>query len=191
MQLPISVWVTSRAAALGALWLLAVSAGLGYAAGAVAARRPGWVRPLEYLHRAFAVAGWMGALVHALLLRYDPTVPFDWRAVLVPMAAPYRPLWTGLGTLALYGWGLILVAFDARARWGVRPFRAVHALAPAVLALAALHAAGAGSDVGLLSLRAAGAGLAGLAMGMAAERLVTAALRGRHERGHAHPDRGR
>lgn len=185
----LSVWVMTRITAVAALWLLAASVAVGYGTGAAAVRRPAWVRPLESLHRGLAVAGWTLALVHALLLRYDPSVPFSWRDILVPMAASYRPLWTGLGTLALYGWGLILLAFDGRERWGVRPYRVLHGLAPVVLALVALHAAGTGTDAGMLPLRATGAALGGMAVGVAAERLVTAALRGRREQGHAHPGR--
>ncbi|MEW6045243.1 MAG: hypothetical protein AB1609_02000 [Bacillota bacterium] len=167
-----SVWVISRAAGVGALWLFAASAVLGHAARMAVRARPGWVHPLHYLHTALAVAGWTGALVHVLLLRHDPTIPFTWKALLVPLAAPYRPFWTGLGTLALYGWGLTLVAFDAKKRVGMNVFRLLHDMAPAALGLAALHALGAGSDVRLTSLRLAAGALLALALLIAAERLL-------------------
>lgn len=166
----------SRAAGLAAMWLLAVSAALGWASAAAALRRPGWVRPLQEIHRILAVVGWLGALVHVLLLRYDPSVPFSWRAILVPGASPYRPFWVALGVLVLYGWAVTLMAFDARGRWGSRIFRASHGLSPLVMALVAFHAAGAGTDAGLLSLKAAAAGLGGLAVGMVAERAASRAL---------------
>lgn len=180
-----SVWVISRATGLGALWLLVLSAAAGYAARTLCTAVPApangrarGLRFLRYVHRAAAGAGWVAALVHAWLLRYDPSVPFGWKALWIPGAAPYRPLWTGLGTLTLYGWGLILISFDgARSRWMPR-FSRLHGLSPLVLGLAAAHAAGAGSDLHLLSVRVA----AGLAMAVAVAALVERRVR-RRDRG--------
>lgn len=148
-----SVWVASRAAGLGALWLLAASAALGYAARMAGPVRLRWVRPLHYLHSALAAAGWLGALMHALLLRYDDYMPFAWKDLFVPFSSSYRPVWTGLGILSLYGWGLTLLTFDGRRSLGAHTFKLVHGAAPAVLLMAGLHALGAGSDGHLASLR--------------------------------------
>ncbi len=141
---------------------------------------------MRYIHIAAAGSGWVAALVHAWLLRYDPWLPFSWKALWVPGAAPYRPLWTGLGTLALYGWGLILISFDgARSRWVLR-FARIHALAPLVLSLAAVHTAGAGSDMHLLSVRLG----AGLALALAGAALIERRLRPRIRRTEARPSNG-
>ena len=148
-----SVWVASRAAGLGALWLLVASAALGYGARLAGSVRPRWVRPLHYLHGALAAAGWLGALVHALLLRYDDFMPFRWQDLFVPFSASYRPVWTGLGILALYGWGFTLLTFDGRQSFGSRAFKALHRAWPAVLLLAGLHGIGAGSDGHMAALR--------------------------------------
>lgn len=185
-----SVWVISRAAGLSALWLLAASAAAGHAARSLAAAASGpangrgrWLRLMRYVHIAAAGSGWVAALVHAWLLLYDPWLPFSWKALWLPGAAPYRPLWTGLGTLSLYGWGLILISFDgARSRWMPR-FHRIHAMAPLVLGLAAFHTAGAGSDMHLLSVRVG----AGLALALAGAALVERRLRPRTRPSEARP----
>lgn len=172
-----SVWVVSRAAGLAALWLLVASAAAGYAVRSLAPDRSRWAGPLAYLHIAFAGAGWASAWLHAWLLRYDPYVPFDWRALWVPGTAPYRPVGTAMGTLALYGWGVVLLSFDGRRRLGAGWFRRLHGVAPAVLGLSAWHVVGTGSDLHLLAVRAGAGALLGLAAMSVVERWL--ARRGR------------
>lgn len=141
-----SVWVALRGFGIGSLWLLNLSMATGFLLGWASSRRPRWVPALAYLHTSFSVAGWAGGLVHGVLLRYDAYMPFTWKQLLIPFQSPYRPLWTTLGILALYGWGLVLLSFDGRRRLGAGLFRALHQATPAMAVMAALHSLGAGSD---------------------------------------------
>ncbi len=55
-------------------------------------------RPVSFaLHQDLAAIGLGLAGVHAVLLGLDASVPFSLFQVVVPFAAPYRPLWVGLG----------------------------------------------------------------------------------------------
>lgn len=149
-------WYWSRAAGITSLvfFSLSVAAGL---AGSLArrARSPAagdWYR----WHRLMSVIAWGFALMHAAILRYDPTVPFSWKAIAVPFAAPYRPFWTGLGVVAFYGLAGLLVSFDGRAALGQlrAAFERLHRLGPVIYGAALLHGAMAGTDLGRPPVRA-------------------------------------
>jgi sulfoxide reductase heme-binding subunit YedZ len=73
--------------------------------------------------------------------------------VLVPFAAPYRPLWTGLGVLAAYLAGLLGLSYYARGLIGTRRWRKLHRFTPVIYVLAAAHMLGAGSDRGTIGVR--------------------------------------
>lgn len=158
-----SVWLVLRAAGTASLWLLVFCQLAGYAQRWAASHRPRWVPALGYLHGSLAFAGWAAALAHMWLLRYDGYLPFSWKALLVPFQAPYRPFWTGLGILAMYGWAWVLLSFDGRRRLGARPFRLAHRATPLLAVLAGLHALGAGTDRQLPVVKAAALAAVGLA----------------------------
>jgi sulfoxide reductase heme-binding subunit YedZ len=97
----------------------------------------------------------LGAVAaHGLFLIPDswlkPTLP----QLLVPFAGGYRPLWTGLGILALYGAAGLSLTYYARRRIGHRRWRAAHRFIPIAWALSATHVIGAGTDVVSLWLEA-------------------------------------
>ena len=68
----------------------------------------------------------------------------------MPFVSAYRPVWLGLGTVALDLLLAIVVTSLLRARIGHRAWRAVHWLAYALWPTAVLHGFGTGSDVGHL-----------------------------------------
>ena len=68
--------------------------------------------------------------------------------VLVPFVSAYRPLWLGLGTVALDLLLAVLVTSLLRARLGHRAWRAVHRLAYASWPVALVHGIGIGTDTG-------------------------------------------
>jgi len=78
--------------------------------------------------------------------RVDPTVKaFD---LAVPFLAAYRPLWLGLGTLAVDVLAIVTVVSLLRHRVGPKTFRAVHWATYALWPMALLHALGSGTDAG-------------------------------------------
>lgn len=121
-------WFVSRAAgivAFVALWLSTAwgislsSKGIG---GIVSA-------PLSFaLHN---ITSWLvlgfGA-VHALALLGDSVVPFTIGGIVVPFGAAYKPLLTGLGTLALYVGILVSVSFYFKKQIGYRVWHVIHML---------------------------------------------------------------
>jgi sulfoxide reductase heme-binding subunit YedZ len=77
----------------------------------------------------------------------DGYAPIRLVDVVIPFGGVYRPLWLGLGALALDLLLALIVTSLMRARLGVRAWRAVHWLAYACWPLALVHGLGAGSDV--------------------------------------------
>lgn len=76
----------------------------------------------------------------------DPYVPLSALDGVLPFAADHRPLWTGLGTLAVDGLLAVLVTSLLRRRLRGPAWRRVHVLAYAAWPLAVLHGLGSGSD---------------------------------------------
>jgi predicted ferric reductase len=100
------------------------------------------------LHQELSAVGLGLALVHAALLSLDSSVPFSVTELVVPFAAPYRPLWVGLGQLGLYLTVVIVVSFSIRRRLGQRTWRRLHYLTFLIAFATTLHGLMAGSDTG-------------------------------------------
>ena len=106
-------------------------------------------RPVSFaLHQDLAAIGLGLAGVHAILLGLDATVPFSLSDMLVPFAAPYRPLWVGVGQLTLYLVAVVLASFYLRRRIGQRSWRLLHYLTFLSFAGATAHGILSGSDSG-------------------------------------------
>lgn len=104
----------------------------------------------------FVVDGWhrtVSLLVCVLLAIHIGTTVLDGYApirlvdAVVPFVSAYRPLWLGLGALALDLLVALIVTSLLRGRIGVRVWRAVHWAAYACWPVAFLHALGTGSDI--------------------------------------------
>lgn len=106
-------------------------------------------RPISFtLHQDLAGIGVALALVHAAVLMIDRSVPYTPAEVVVPFIGPYRPLWVGLGQLALGLSLLVLLSFYVRKRIGTRAWRTVHYLSFLAFIGATVHGLMAGSDTG-------------------------------------------
>lgn len=104
----------------------------------------------------FVIDGWhrtVSLLVCVLLAIHIGTTVLDGYApirlvdAVVPFISAYRPLWVGLGALALDLLIALIVTSLLRGRIGVRAWRAVHWAAYACWPVAFLHGLGTGSDV--------------------------------------------
>ncbi len=85
-------------------------------------------------------------ILHIVVLLADQYLPFSVAQVLVPFAAPYRPVWVGLGTIGLYLTLLVSVTFYIR-RWiGQKTFRLIHLVSYIAFLAAAMHGLFAGTD---------------------------------------------
>lgn len=93
------------------------------------------------------------AALHALLLLGDRFAGFTPTTLVVPFRASYRPLWSGLGILALYLLAAVQWSIQLRPRLGYRAWRAIHYASFAVFALALVHGLLSGTDSAAPPLR--------------------------------------
>lgn len=103
---------------------------------------------LAELHRGAALIATTLVAVHVLSLLADPYSQLRLVDVLVPFAGHYRPLWLGLGTVAVDLLVAIVVSALLRRRLGPGVFRVIHWATYAFWPVALIHALGAGTDAG-------------------------------------------
>jgi len=85
-------------------------------------------------------------VLHAALLLGDHYSQFTPETLVVPFAAIYRPLWTGLGILALYASAIVYWSVHLRPRIGYRAWHAIHLLSVVAFGLALAHGFASGTD---------------------------------------------
>ena len=106
-------------------------------------------RPVTFaLHQELAAIGLGLAGVHAVLLGLDATVPFSLFQIFVPFAAPYRPVWVGVGQAALYLVAIVSASFHLRRQIGQRSWRLIHYVTFLAFAGATAHGILTGTDSG-------------------------------------------
>lgn len=106
-------------------------------------------RPVTFaLHQELAAIGLGLAGVHAVLLGLDASVPFSLFQILVPFAAPYRPIWVGVGQVALYLVAIVYASFHVRRQIGQRSWRLIHYVTFLAFAGATAHGILTGTDSG-------------------------------------------
>jgi predicted ferric reductase len=100
------------------------------------------------LHQDLASIGLCLGLVHAAVLMIDRSVPFTPVEVVVPLLAPYRPLWVAFGQLAL-GLSVVLVgSFYVRRRIGQATWRRIHHVSFLAFVAMTVHGVMSGTDSG-------------------------------------------
>jgi sulfoxide reductase heme-binding subunit YedZ len=138
-------WLASRAfgivgfTALGIVAVLGLVSALRLVSPARAARLRPW-------HERLALTGLGSIALHGGLLLLDPWLHPGVVGILVPFTMDYRPLWTGLGTIAGYALAAFGLSFYLRRRIGPRRWRSAHRFASAAFVLGGLHALFAGTD---------------------------------------------
>ena len=147
-------WFVSRAAAVVAYVLLWASTAWGILISSKAVKElvPG---PLAFaLHNvtAWLALGFSG--VHAVALLGDRVVSFRLAGILVPFAAQYQPVLTGLGTLALYAGLLGALSFYVSKQIGYRTWRVIHAVSYLMFVGVTIHGVGLGTDSSTLVMQA-------------------------------------
>jgi hypothetical protein len=106
-------------------------------------------RPVSFaLHKDMSIAGLLLGAVHGVVLLADQSFAFTPRAILVPFASPYAPVWVGIGQLSFYGLAIVTASFDVRRQIGQRAWRLLHYLTFGVFLGATGHGIMAGSDSG-------------------------------------------
>ncbi len=146
-------WLASRASGLVALVLVTVSVAIGLLMASKLARRPGMPRLLVAIHEQTALAGLLAIAVHGITLIGDPWLNPGVSGVLVPFSMDYRPLWTGLGTIAGFLAVLLGLSFYVRKSIGAKLWRKAHRATILVYFLAIGHTLGAGTDASTVWMR--------------------------------------
>jgi methionine sulfoxide reductase heme-binding subunit len=139
-------WYVARASGMVAFALLTTTIVLGLVmSGRARLRR--WPRfAVEDVHRFASLLTWSFVGIHALALVADSYLPFSVLDLVVPGIAPYRPLATALGVVAVELLAALAVANLLRKRLSHRVWRRTHYLNFAVWLLALGHGVTAGSD---------------------------------------------
>jgi sulfoxide reductase heme-binding subunit YedZ len=143
-----ALWYLARGTGVTALLLVTVSVALGITARA---RRPFLGLPrfaVAQLHRYVSLLAVVLLTIHVTTLLFDPYAQLHLVNLVLPFTSAYRPLWVGLGALALDGLIAVIVTSLLRERIGHRVWKAVHWAAYAVWPMALFHSLGSGTDRG-------------------------------------------
>ncbi len=149
MDFPLSseaLWALGRGNGIVALAFLTLSVLLGVGARSA---RPLFALPrfgIADVHRFVALAATLLVALHLGLLFLDPYAKLRLIDFVVPFIGAYRPLWQGLGTVAVELLVVVILTSLLRRRIGLRVFRAAHWAAYLMWPIAFAHALGNGTD---------------------------------------------
>lgn len=146
---PSPLWYATRAAGTATLVLLTLTVVLGVAAaGRYAPRNIGRFE-VSALHRNVSLLTLVFLALHIATAVADTFTHIGWPATVVPFASSYRPLWVGLGAVAVDLLLAVALTSAVRQRIGQRWWKGVHWAAYATWPFAMFHAAGTGTDTRL------------------------------------------
>jgi methionine sulfoxide reductase heme-binding subunit len=141
-----ALWYFGRGAGVSALVLFSLVVVLGLLV------RSGWSSPalprfvVSAVHRTTSLTALGLLAVHVGTLLLDPYAQLRLVDTVVPFLGAYRPVWQGLGTLALDLVVLLVVSSLLRDRIGRRAWRTLHWAAYLCWPAALAHAVGNGTD---------------------------------------------
>ncbi len=139
-------WYVARAGGLLAYLLLWLATLWGVLISSKMVK--GWVdgTMLYDMHEFLPMLAMVFAVVHAAVLLGDAYIGFRSVRPADPLPCPYRPLWTGLGSLALYLSLALIASFYLRSLISRRMWRLLHYLTYLAFGLALIHGLLAGTD---------------------------------------------
>jgi methionine sulfoxide reductase heme-binding subunit len=176
-----ALWFLSRGSGVVSLILLTAVLLLGVLtrAGRALPASPRFVT--ADLHRNLSLLAVTVLVVHIATAVADPYAPIRLVDAFVPFVSAYRPIWLGLGALALDLLLALIVTSLLRGHIGRRTWRAIHWTAYAVWPLALVHGFGTGTDAGRVWLLGVAAIAAAIVIAMLLWRIfwVGEASRGR------------
>jgi sulfoxide reductase heme-binding subunit YedZ len=134
------------------------------------------------LHEFLPMLGVVFAAIHALVLLGDTYIGFSVQQLLIPFSSSYKPLWTGLGSLAFYMFLALIFSSYLRKRIGQRSWRAFHYTSYLAFLLVLVHGLMAGSDSGSLGMRALYSATGGISLFLVFYRMLAHAPKQARER---------
>jgi methionine sulfoxide reductase heme-binding subunit len=141
-----ALWYLARGSGAVSLMLftVVVALGIGTRSGRPFAGMSRLV--VASVHRSAALLAVGFLAVHVSTLMFDPYAQLKLVDLVLPFGSTYRPLWVGLGALALDLVIAVVVTSLLRERIGRRAWRAVHWFSYAMWPIALLHGIGSGTD---------------------------------------------
>ncbi len=148
-----AMWYVTRAAGLISYLLLWLSTVWGLAVSSKVFD-PVLHRMFTYdFHQFLSLLAIGFVILHIVVLLADQYLPFSVAQILVPFAAPYRPVWVGFGTIGLYLTLLVSATFYIRKWIGQKTFRTIHLVSYLAFIAAAAHGLFSGTDSPLLTVQ--------------------------------------
>ena len=145
-----TIWYAMRATGIVALVLLTGTVVLGILTAGRARSRSWPAFAQADLHKRVSLLAMAFLALHVLTAVVDTYVHVGWASVLVPFVSPYRPLWTGLGTVGVDLLTAVAISSALRQRMSARTWRAIHWLAYGSWPVAMAHSLGMGTDASQL-----------------------------------------
>jgi methionine sulfoxide reductase heme-binding subunit len=144
-----ALWYLTRGSGLISLVLLTASVVLGILQVKrwSTARWPRFVT--AGLHKNVSLLAVVFLAIHIGSTVVDGFAPIGWLDAFIPFRSPYRPVWLGLGAVAVDLLLALVVTSLLRGRIGYRAWKAVHWAAYACWPVAVLHGMGTGTDTRL------------------------------------------
>jgi sulfoxide reductase heme-binding subunit YedZ len=157
-----ALWFLGRGTGVVALVLLTAAVALGIL-NRSGRSLPGLPRfGLADLHRTASLTAAGLVALHVTTLLFDPYAQLRVLDLVWPFQGQYRPVYLGLGTLALDLLLVVIATSLMRHRLGPRAFHSVHWAVYALWPLALLHGLGIGTDAPAAWFTALAAGCAGV-----------------------------
>ncbi len=144
----VTLWYATRSTGTVALALLSATMVLGILTAGRVRTRSWPASALADLHKRVSVLSVVFLALHVLTAVLDTYVHLSWTSTVVPFTAGYRPLWTGLGAVAVDALIAVGVSSAVRRRISARAWRTVHWVAYLSWPVAMAHALGEGTDAG-------------------------------------------
>jgi sulfoxide reductase heme-binding subunit YedZ len=141
-----ALWYAGRGFGVSSLVLLSLVMVLGILTRS-GRPMPGLPRfAVAALHRTTSLTAVLFVALHVLTLSLDPYAQLHLVDTVVPFLGTFRPMWQGLGTVALDLIVLLVGSSLLRHRLGLRTWRVVHWTSYLFWPVAILHAFGNGTD---------------------------------------------
>lgn len=144
----LSVWTTTRAAAMTSYLLLFAST----VAGLLMSGKMAGKRSKAVILAVHQWCGWFGFLfgtLHGMVLVFDQYVGYSPFELLIPFASHDHRILNGLGTLIFYISAILILSSDFMKQLGKKAWRSIHFLAFAGFGMAVVHGYALGTDTAI------------------------------------------
>ncbi|HLI93594.1 MAG TPA: TonB-dependent receptor plug domain-containing protein, partial [Puia sp.] len=124
-------------------FLLGILLSTAYRRSPLWKRMPAWVRrvSLDDLHNWTAYVALALAFAHPVVLLADKALKYRVADIVLPVSAPHQPVWTVLGSLALYALIVVIVTTQkaVKRRLGFRTWKNIHLVSYGTALLFVIH----------------------------------------------------